>query len=84
MMYTDTGTGSTSQTFTLAFQVVNSSGTIVATHSTSTSMATGSTHQSSLNFTPSATGMYTVQGTVKNSSGAVVAQNNSVATFTVN
>jgi hypothetical protein len=84
MLYTDTGTGSTSQIFTLSFQVVNSSRTVVATHSTSTTMATGSKHQSSLKFTPSAAGTYTVQGTETNSSGAVVAQNNSVATFTVN
>lgn len=82
--FNDVGSGSTAQTFHLAFQVVNSAGTVVVTHSADVSMKTGDSHDSTQTFTPSATGTYTVQGTVTNSAGAVIARNNNVGTFTVN
>jgi len=73
------------QTANLTIQVVNSSGTVVAsTTDANEDVAGGQTDSDTLNWTPAATGTYTVVGLVTNSStGAVLSQKN-VGTATVN
>jgi len=64
--------------------VVNSSGTVSFTGSTSLSMKNGSTKDYILSFKPTATGSYTIQGIATNSSGTVLGQNLNLGTLTVN
>jgi pectate lyase len=68
----------------LTIEVVSSSGSVVASTTDSTEdVAGGQTDSDTLDWTPSATGTFTVVGLVTNSSGAVLSKNN-VGTVTVN
>ena len=68
----------------LTIQIVNSSGTVVAsTTDANEDVAGGQTDSDTLDWTPSAQGTYTVRGRVTNSAGTVLSQKN-VGTVTVN
>jgi len=71
-------------TANLTIQIVNSSGSVVAsTTDPNEDVAGGQTDSDTLDWTPSATGSYTVRGVVTNSSGTVLSQKN-LGTVTVN
>lgn len=80
-----TNLASSQQTANLTIQVVNSSGAVVAsTTDANEAVAGGQTDSDTLDWTPAATGTYTVVGLVTNSStGAVLSQKN-LGTVTVN
>jgi hypothetical protein len=69
----------------LTIQILNSSGTVVAsTTDANEDVAGGQTDSDTLDWTPSATGTYTVRGLVTNpSTGAVLSQKN-LGSVTVN
>jgi len=79
-----TNLASAQQTDNLTIEVVSSSGSVVAsTTDSNEAVAGGQTDSDTLDWTPSATGTFTVVGLVTNSSGAVLSQN-SLGTVTVN
>ena len=82
--FADVSTGSSSITVKCTNNIVNSSGTVVFTGSTSLSMKNGSTKDYILTFKPTATGTYTVQGIATNSSGTVLGENLNLGKLTVN
>ena len=69
----------------LTIQILNSSGTVVASATDANEDVAGTqTDTDTFDWTPSATGTYTVRGLVTNpSTGAVLSQNN-LGTITVN
>ena len=71
-------------TANLTIQILNSSGAVVAsTTDANEDVAGGQTDSDTLDWTPSATGVYTVRGVVTNSAGTVLSQKN-LGTVTVN
>jgi len=72
-------------TANLTIQILNSAGTVVAsTTDANEDVAGGQTDSDTLDWTPAATGTYTVRGLVTNSStGAMLSQKN-LGTVTVN
>ena len=70
---------------TLTASIVNSSGNIVATKSsTGNTLAPGQTNNVTIVWSPTAKGTYTVQGTASNSSTTAAGANSVVAVATVN
>jgi len=68
----------------LTIQIVNASGKVVASATDANEdVAGGQTDTDTFDWTPTATGTYTVRGLVTSSSGAVLSQNN-LGTVTVN
>jgi hypothetical protein len=72
-------------TANLTIQIVNSSGTVVAsTTDANEDVAGGQTDSDTLDWTPAATGTYTVRGLVTNSTTGAVLSQKTVGTVTVN